>query len=247
MKTLIISDLHSNEPALRAVLKHSARKSLGRTFCLGDFVGYGAQPNQVVERIRTLKGRKVYIRGNHDRVAIGADNGEGFNEAAKAAALWTRSRLSRTNLSFLSQLPLGPLQVDHEVLMCHGSPFDEDEYLFSEYDAFNVFTAHPQRLVFFGHTHLPSFFVMNSDGGVSGWLIREPMSFKLVKGARYLVNPGSVGQPRDRNPAAAYAIYDDVRQTIQFHRVEYELWKAQQPILEQGLPRILADRLSIGA
>jgi diadenosine tetraphosphatase ApaH/serine/threonine PP2A family protein phosphatase len=88
---------------------------------------------------------------------------------------------------------------------------------------------------------------MRDDGAVSGWLIREPMSFKLEAGGRYLINPGSVGQPRDRNPLAAYAIYDDVRQTVQFHRVGYEIWMAQQSILEAGLPRILADRLSVGA
>jgi predicted phosphodiesterase len=247
MKTLIISDLHSNEPALRAVLRHSARKGTSRILCMGDFVGYGAQPNQVLDEVRALRGRKVYIRGNHDRVAIGADEGLGFNDAAKAAALWTRERLSRANLAFLSKLPLGPVVVDEQILMCHGSPFDEDEYLFSEYDAFNVFNAHPQRLIFFGHTHLPSFFIMRDDGAVSGWLIREPMSFKLEAGGRYLINPGSVGQPRDRNPLAAYAIYDDVRQTVQFHRVGYEIWMAQQSILEAGLPRILADRLSVGA
>lgn len=247
MKTIVISDLHSNEPALRAVLRHSARKRISRVLCMGDFVGYGAQPNQVVDEVRNLRGRKIYIRGNHDRVAIGADDGQGFNDVAKAAALWTRTRLSRANLSFLSKLPLGPFTVDGEILLCHGSPFDEDEYLFSEYDAFNVFNAYPQRLIFFGHTHLPSFFVMRSDGAIAGWLIREPMSFRLEPGERYLINPGSVGQPRDRNPRAAYAIFDDVRQTIHFHRVEYELWKAQQPILEAGLPRILADRLLVGA
>ena len=247
MKTLIISDLHSNEPALRAVLRKTARKGISRILCMGDFVGYGGQPNQVVELVRQMKGRKVYIRGNHDRVAIGVDDGEGFNEAAKSAALWTRSRLSRSNLGYLSKLALGPVVVDDEILMCHGSPFDEDEYLFSEYDAFNVFNAHPQRMIFFGHTHLPSFFVIREDGSVSGWLIREPMSFRLEEGARYLINPGSVGQPRDRNPLAAYAIYDEKRQLIRFHRVKYELWRAQHPILEAGLPRILADRLSAGA
>lgn len=247
MKTLIISDLHSNEPALRAVLRKVARKGISRILCMGDFVGYGGQPNQVVEQVMRLRGRKFYIRGNHDRVAIGADDANGFNEAAKAAALWTRSKLSRSNLAYLSNMPIGPVEVDEQILMCHGSPFDEDEYLFSEYDAFNVFNAHPQRLIFFGHTHLPSFFVMRDDGSILGWLIRQSMAFRLEEGGRYLINPGSVGQPRDRNPSAAYAIYDDGRQTIQFHRVEYELWRAQQPILAAGLPRILADRLSVGA
>jgi predicted phosphodiesterase len=247
MKTLVISDLHSNEPALRAVLRHASRKGISRVLCMGDFVGYGGQPNQVVDAVRTLRGAKVYIRGNHDRVAIGVDDGRDFNEVARAAALWTRTRLSRMNLNFLSRLPIGPVAIGDQILLCHGSPFDEDEYLFSEYDAFNVFNAHPQRLIFFGHTHLPSFFVIRPDGAISGWLIREPMSFRLEAGERYLINPGSVGQPRDRNSLAAYAIFDDVRQTIHFHRVEYEIWKAQQPILEAGLPRILADRLFVGA
>lgn len=247
MKTLIISDLHSNEPALRAVLRRTMRKGIARILCMGDFVGYGGQPNQVVDEIRQLRGKKHYIRGNHDRVAIGADSGEGFNDAAKSAALWTRTRLSRANMGFLTKLPLGPVAVDEQILMCHGSPFDEDEYMFSEYDAFNVFNSHVHRLIFFGHTHLPSFFVMRDDGAVSGWLIREPMSFKLEQGGRYLINPGSVGQPRDRNPYAAFAIYDEKRQTVHFHRVKYEIWKAQQPILDAGLPRILSDRLLVGA
>ncbi len=247
MKTLIISDIHSNEPAMSAVAAHARRKGASRILCMGDFVGYGAQPNQVLDTIRAMKGRKFFIRGNHDRVAAGVEDGEGFNQAARHAALWTRGQLSHANLSFLKKLPVGPLPTEDGVLVCHGSPFDEDEYIFSEYDAHNIFNKHSNWMILFGHTHLPSFFVLDEKGNVSGWLVREPTTFRLEKTKRYLINPGSVGQPRDRVTLAAYAIFDQERSTIQYLRVEYDIARAQRAILDAGLPRILADRLTVGA
>ncbi|MGK2859142.1 MAG: metallophosphoesterase family protein [Thermoanaerobaculia bacterium] len=247
MKTLVISDLHANLSALDAVLAHAKRKGATRVICMGDFVGYGAQPNQVLDRVRRLRGRKWFIRGNHDRVASGADDGSGFNQAARHAAIWTREHLSKENAHFLRTLPLGPVTTDDGILLCHGSPFDEDEYVFSEYDAHNILRKFPQKLVLFGHTHLPSFFVQDDKGGLSGWLVRQPSTFKLEKGKRYLVNPGSVGQPRDRNSMAAYAMIDHDRETVHFLRVEYDIRATQQSILAAGLPRVLADRLAAGA
>ncbi len=247
MKTLVISDLHSNQAAVDAVLAHARRKGATRVICMGDFVGYGAQPNQVLDKVRRLRGRKWFIRGNHDRVASGADDGSGFNQAARHAAIWTREHLSKENLHFLRHLPLGPVTTDDGILLCHGSPFDEDEYVFSEYDAHNILRKFPQKLVLFGHTHLPSFFVQDERGGISGWLVRQASTFKLEPGKRYLVNPGSVGQPRDRNSMAAYAMIDHDRSTLHFLRVEYDIAKTQKSILDAGLPRVLADRLLAGA
>jgi diadenosine tetraphosphatase ApaH/serine/threonine PP2A family protein phosphatase len=198
-------------------------------------------------RSENSEGRKLYIRGNHDRVAIGPDNGEGFNNAARQAALWTRDHLSHENMAFLRQLPVGPIATDDGVLVCHGSPFDEDEYVFTEFDAHKIFHAYPHKMILFGHTHLPSFFEISHRGELAGFLVRQPTSFRLDPSSRYLINPGSVGQPRDRNPHAAYAVYDENRTTIHFYRVEYDIAKAQEPILDAGLPRILADRLAVGA
>ncbi|HVT04320.1 MAG TPA: metallophosphoesterase family protein [Thermoanaerobaculia bacterium] len=246
MITLVISDLHSNDAALGAVFAHVRRKSIDRIICLGDFVGYGAQPNQVLDKIRTFKARKLYIRGNHDRVAGGFEDGEGFNFAARSAALWTRDHLSGINRRFLQELPVGPLSAGEGVLICHGSPFDEDEYLFSEYDARRIFDVYSENVILFGHTHLPSFFTLEPDGSVHGLLVREATRFQLASGKRYLINPGSVGQPRDRNPQSAFLLFDDQKKSVQFQRVAYDISATRESILRAGLPRILADRLLVG-
>lgn len=247
MRTLVISDLHSNSDALRAVLNHVKRKGIDRVFCLGDFVGYGAQPNQVLDQMRTLRGQKVYVRGNHDRVVAGFEEGEAFNHAARSAALWTREKLSSPNREFLKRLPVGPLDLGEGVIVCHGSPVDEDQYLFSEADAYTTLQRFPQaRVIFFGHTHLPAVFSVGSNPRLTAKIYRQPSTVKLDESRRYLINPGSVGQPRDRNTLAAALIFDSERQTVQFIRVEYDIPSAQAAILRAGLPRILADRLSYG-
>lgn len=246
MITLIVSDVHSNEPALEAVLASVRRKRIDRIFCMGDFVGYGAQPNQVLDRLRTAKWKKHYIRGNHDRVAAGVEDGVGFNYAARSAALWTRDHLSGLNRHFLQGLKTGPLSVSDDVMLCHGSPFDEDEYVFTEHDALRIFRRYSPPVIFFGHTHLPSVFMLTPTGDLSGTLVQGGAKLKLHPHGRYLINPGSVGQPRDRNTQAAFAVYDDVRRIVQFLRVGYDISRAQEPILKAGLPRILADRLDAG-
>jgi len=246
MRALVVSDLHSNAEALRAVVSKTRRKRLDSVICLGDFVGYGAEPNQVLDVMRTLRGSKYYVRGNHDRVASGIDDGSSFNHAARAAALWTRDHLSAVNRRFLSGLTIGPLQ--HEDLMfCHGSPYDEDEYLFTEHHAGLVFKLFAARVIFFGHTHLPVFFSIDQRGRVEGALIRGDATLDLDPDRRYLINPGSVGQPRDRNPQSSFALYDSMRGRVKFFRVDYDIEATQRSIHAAGLPRILADRLAIGS
>lgn len=245
MRALLVSDLHSNAEALRAVLKRVRRKKFDRVICLGDFVGYGAQPNQVLDAMRTFPVPKFYIRGNHDRVAAGHEDGFGFNLAAKQAALWTRVHLSAPNRRFLRELPHGP-QRDGEVLFCHGSPHDEDEYVFHEAHAAQIFAQHDARVILYGHTHLPVVFSADGEGMVRGTPIRGDVSIRLQPAMRYLINPGSVGQPRDHNPAASFVIFDSERMTVQFFRVAYDLEKTQAAILKAGLPRVLADRLTHG-
>lgn len=245
MKTLIISDLHSNDAALKAVLKEVRRKGIRRVICLGDFVGYGAEPNPMLERIRTFKGRKVFIRGNHDRVAAGFDEGADFNQTARAAALWTRDQLSPANRQFLETLPVGPI-VEDQMLLCHGSPDDEDEYLFSELDVARILFETEAPIVLFGHTHLPVFFSIGPEGELDGGLVRGSRTFELDPRCRYLINPGSVGQPRDRNPLASFAVYEPEQRRLHFVRIPYDIAATQLAILKAGLPPILADRLSLG-
>jgi predicted phosphodiesterase len=247
VRSLVISDLHSNEEALTAVLKKVRRKRIDRIICLGDFVGYGAQPNQVLDVMRNFKARKLYIRGNHDRAAAGIDDAEGFNHAAKAAVFWTRDRLSRPNQRFLETLPTGPRAVDQgALLVCHGSPFDEDEYLFSDILAAEIFSQVKSSVILYGHTHLPAIFTLTPEGEVVTRYVRSGGTFLLQEGMRYLINPGSVGQPRDRNPRASFLLLDDQARTVQFIRVDYQIEVAQMAILRAGLPRILADRLAVG-
>jgi predicted phosphodiesterase len=245
MKALIVSDLHANAEALRSVMARVRRKKFDQVICLGDFVGYGAQPNQVLDVMRTMHASKLYIRGNHDRVASGLDDGSGFNNAAKHAALWTRDHLSAPNRHFLQELPHGPVRKDG-VMICHGSPHDEDEYVFNEHHAAQVFATFDAPMILYGHTHLPVVFSIDGEGRVRGVSIRSEAVIRLDPGLRYLINPGSVGQPRDRNPQASFAMYDARRHTVQFFRVEYDVEKTQASILKAGLPRILADRLTYG-
>jgi predicted phosphodiesterase len=245
VRALVVSDLHSNAEALRAVVHHVRRKKFDHIVCLGDFVGYGAQPNQVLDVMRTYRATKLYIRGNHDRVAAGIEDGEGFNHAAKYAALWTRDHLSAPNRRFLSGLAHGPVANDG-VMLCHGSPHDEDEYVFNEHHARTVFELHSAPLILYGHTHLPVIFSCDVDGRVRGFSVRGEAIVKLDPNLRYLINPGSVGQPRDRNPQSSFAIIDSTKRTVQFFRVGYDVEKTRASIIAAGLPRVLADRLRHG-
>lgn len=245
MRALVVSDLHSNAEALRAVLSHVRRKKFDCIICLGDFVGYGAEPNQVLDAMRTVKGKKVYIRGNHDRFVAGQGDENGFNQPAKVAALWTRQHLSAPNRRFLESLPLGPIERDG-LLLCHGTPEDEDDYAFNEVHASRIFDRTEAPIVLYGHTHLPVIFSVDEKGRVRGSAVRGEAIFRLDRARRYLINPGSVGQPRDRNPRASFAIIDSRRMTAQFFRVSYDLAKAQSAILKAGLPPMLAHRLKWG-
>jgi len=245
VRSLVISDLHSNAEALRAVINRMRRKKFHRVICLGDFVGYGAQPNQVLDTMRTWKARKLYIRGNHDRVVAGHEDGEQFNNAAKIAALWTREHLSAPNRRFLEKLPLGPIE-DQDVLVCHGAPHNEDEYVFHDGHAREIFEGTNAPVILFGHTHLPVIFAMDRRHRVFGGVVTGETIFRLDPQYRYLINPGSVGQPRDRNPAASFALFDSDRMSVQFFRVVYDVAKTQAAIIKAGLPPILAQRLEYG-
>ncbi len=246
MRYLILSDIHSNEEALNAVLARVRRKPFDRILLLGDFVGYGASPNNVIERIRRIRKEKVMIRGNHDKVVAGLDSGELFNAVALYAARWTASKLTIPHRRFLEGLPVGPRVVDGDFAICHGSPRDEDAYIFSDFDAFVNFSEGDWPVCFFGHSHIPSVFTLEEDAIRVEVVRGEHNRLKLDRKRRYLINPGSIGQPRDRNPAAAYAVFDSRERTVLFDRVPYDVDRAREKILKAGLPPMLADRLPLG-
>lgn len=247
MRYLIISDIHSNLEALEAVLRASAARKCDGVIVLGDLVGYGADPNGVVDRIRGLKPIAT-VRGNHDKVAAGLENAEDFNPMAKAAAAWTQTALSDQTLEFLKAMPAGPLLVNDLVEICHGSPLDEDLYVVADLDAIRSIAASRRQLCLFGHTHVA---LRASLDGRKILEIETPQGnpefeIALLPGAKYMINPGSVGQPRDGDSRAAYAIADLDEQVVTLYRVAYPIEIAQNKILNAGLPPMLAYRLGMG-
>jgi len=245
VRYLILSDMHGNWEAFEAVLRRARRKRADVILVLGDLVGYGAAPNQVVEAVRDL-GKIRIVRGNHDKVVAGIDSGGQFNANALQAAMWTNRRLTPANLRYIRELPQGPIEVAEGVSICHGSPLDEDTYVFSDLDAWEIFTSFPSPITFFGHTHIPSIFTYDRSGiGVRA--LKGTGRLELDPKTRYLINPGSIGQPRDRDPRAAFMTYDSERRVLRWHRVTYPIARAQERIREAGLPNSLADRLAYGA
>lgn len=243
---LILSDIHSNLQALNVVLRYARRRAIQRFVFLGDLVGYGAQPNQVLEKVMSLKPRFI-VRGNHDQACSirGADHY--FSLPAKGAALWTRERLSREHIRTLRELPQGPLAIGEDYVIAHGSPMDEDAYLLHPQDALEAFDGFEGPLCFFGHTHLPCCFELDEVARVlTPYLLEPGVWFQLRKGCRYLVNPGSVGQPRDRDPRLSFMTYDTRRKRLKLHRMEYDHPRAAREILEARLHPNLAERLFYG-
>jgi predicted phosphodiesterase len=245
MRYLILSDIHSNKQALGAVLAAVRRKRWDKAVVLGDLVGYGANPNQVVDATRRLK-PLVAIRGNHDKVCTGIENGELFNRVALEAAMWTRRKLTPSNLRWLRDLPQGPVVVDGAFAIAHGTPIDEDAYIFGEIEALNIFRQTDFPLCFFGHSHFPVIFGLSPEAITTALALESTLRFRLEEGCRYLVNPGSIGQPRDGNPRASFALYDSRTRVVTIQRVVYPIKAAQSRIIRAGLPRLLADRLAIG-
>jgi predicted phosphodiesterase len=245
VRYLVFTDTHGNLEALTALLKFIAKKKIDHYLFLGDLVGYGASPNEVIQRIHALKPITL-IRGNHDKAVCNLDSIQTFNPIAASAILWTKRHLSKRSQAILAHLKKGPLVVHESITICHGAPFDEDYYVFGEFDAAEAFDHIKTPLCFFGHTHFP-FVYTERDHQVEGTFLEgDHNELKLEKDVRYLINPGSVGQPRDRDPRAACAIYDSEARTIKFYRLDYDIAEAQKKILDNNLPPALAERLSQG-
>jgi len=251
VRLLLVSDIHGNLEALEACLEAAPEHDAVAN--LGDVVGYGASPNQVIELVRAMQ--PINVRGNHDRCCCGLEDTTNFNPVAADAVAWTRGELSEQNLDWLRDLPSGPLRdaAWDGVQFVHGSPLEEDGYITSEFTASTALEVSPFHLTFFGHTHIQCAFAQRRM--VTEMLIPERLPsvgsaqisrLKLDPLMKYLVNPGSVGQPRDHDRRAAFAIYDEVQQEVLFFRVPYDIAGAQERILQAGLPRGLALRLEDG-
>ena len=246
MRYLVLTDIHANLEALEACLADAAARGCDRALVLGDIVGYGPDPNDVVQRVQALAPAAI-IRGNHDKVACGLEQPDGFNIVARRAALWTYDVLTPANRDWLAALPRGPILVDDLIEVCHGSPFDEDAYVFDELDAVRALKMSRRPLCLFGHTHYPVTFVLTNDrvttiggpGSIDGQLV-------LQEGSKYLMNPGAVGQPRDGDPRAAYAIVDTGTRRVDSFRLVYDIATTQGKIVAAGLPDVLAQRLAVG-
>ena len=243
LRYLVISDVHANLEALDAVL--AAADPYDHALVLGDLVGYGADPNAVIDRVRALPAA-TFIRGNHDKVGAGLETTDGFNYLARHAITWTTNALTPERRQWLAALPQGPTIIDDLVEICHGAPFDEDVYIFDDLDAMRALRVARRPLCLFGHTHVVAGYHVTKEMHTVGGIHDTPVHIPRDGGSRFLVNCGAVGQPRDGDPRAAYGILDSSARTLSLARVEYDVAAAQAKIVAAGLPDVLAQRLALG-
>ena len=243
MRYLVLSDIHANLQALDAVLEDAGPLGYEAVLCLGDLVGYGANPGDVLARVLALEPAAI-VRGNHDKVCAGLEPPAFFNEVAKTSVEWTRSVLTREETRLLAELPRGPISLE-TVEVCHGSPADEDGYVFDAEDALRAISVMSRPVCLFGHTQVPTI-LSDASAKLSARGQPHDRTVVLPKDARTLVNIGAVGQPRDGDSRAAYGIWDSEEHAIRMRRVRYDIRGAQQAILSAGLPAFLALRLERG-
>lgn len=243
MQVLVISDIHANLTALEAVLDAAGATGYEAVWCLGDLIGYGPDPNQCVERVRELP-HLVCLIGNHDQAALGKIPLERFNEDAKAAAAWTQAELADSNEAYLLSLP-SRVSFDGFTL-AHGSPRQPVwEYILDPQTAQMNFLAFDTEYCLVGHSHLPlAFYLPNEDARAE--IVSIPWDRSLELKPRMILNPGSVGQPRDMDPRAAYALLDTEKNEWKAVRIEYDVEQVQRRMMEAGLPERQALRLMSG-
>jgi predicted phosphodiesterase len=243
VKTAIISDIHSNLAALSSVLAMIDTLACDRIICLGDIVGYAAEPNEVSARVQSVV--TISIRGNHDIAVLDPAQGETFNPHAREAIFWTRNELTSQNTDYLRTLR-DQEQID-DIIMAHGSLLDPDEYVFSPFQAARSLEIAPCRITALGHTHYPEVYRYDSKSGLCRDIMATEGRVDLDESFKYLVNAGSVGQPRDGDSRASFAVYDnDGGGSITIYRVDYDVHSTVAKIEKVGLPKILADRLFEG-
>lgn len=240
MKYGIVSDIHGNIESLDRALKQVADEDT--VLCLGDIVGYGPNPNECVARIRERA--KNAVLGNHDLAALENYGVEYFNEAAREAIHWTQNVLNDENRAWLNGLSYELRFPDF--LLVHGAPVDYFEYILDKRSATKAFSLTDAPLVFIGHTHIAEFWVQDPDGTIGHKHMQDGGTLQLQEGKRYIIDVGSVGQPRDLNPHASFVKYDDATRTVEWVRYEYPIYAVQQKIHDAHLPEYLAARLEAG-
>ena len=240
MKVLILSDIHANLEALECALQQA---DYDQVWVLGDLVGYGACPNEVVEAVRQLEPAWI-VRGNHDKVCCGLEDPDNFTDLARESALWTREQLTPESLEYLRSLPRGPLADDPWVIS-HGSPLDEDEYLVSEDQVWMQMAFTSERVCFFGHTHVPILYRRSGQMRQASY-VDDSADVQLEADSQYFINPGSIGQPRDGDPRSCLAVLETESASLRLIKFRYPLEKAARRIRQAGLPELLAQRLYIG-
>lgn len=241
MKAAIISDIHSNLEALQAVIKDIKKRRIKNIFCLGDLVGYGANPNECIELC--FKEADAIIAGNHDWATIDKTDVSNFNKIAAAAVKWTKEHITSENIERLQELPLS--QKIGELLLVHATPEHPEEwqYLFNLEEFQNAFNHFDTQICCIGHSHIPGAAFQDTNG-YTDFVCENP--FPIIKKRKFIINAGSVGQPRDLDPRASYVIYDGNKNSIDFIRIEYNIPLASQKIIDAGLPEPLAERLLVG-
>ena len=240
MRYAVLSDVHSNLDALEAAFAHI--RDDDAVLCLGDIVGYGPEPNECVERIRARA--TATVLGNHDVAAIDDFGLAYFNPAAREAMKWTQSVLTAENRAWLDTL--GYEFRMPEFLLVHGAPLNYFEYILDKKAAARAFAATDAPLIFVGHTHIAEVYGLQPDGTIEHQHLQQGGEVQLREGVRYLVNVGSVGQPRDLNPRSSFALYDAHARTVQIVRGEYPITRVQEKIVSAHLPEARARRLGVG-
>ena len=240
MRYGIFSDIHGNLQAAEAVISAFKQEHISGYFCVGDIIGYGANPRECIRAVKDLK--VVCIAGNHDWAVLGKTDITYFNSAAAEAVVWTQNQLSEEDFTFLKGLEL-TFKNEYFILV-HGTLRDPEHfnYLFEQKQALEIFRLMDRPVCFVAHTHVPGVFLQTSTNIVYS----SAVDIQIQKEYRYIVNVGSVGQPRDGNPMASYCIYDTQAKTICVKRIPYDVKEAQKRILDAGLPPFLASRLASG-
>ena len=243
VRTAIISDIHSNLPALESVLAKIDTLDIAKIVCCGDIIGYCAHPNEVIGKLRNIL--TVSIRGNHDVALMDPREAEAFNNYAREAIFWTRATLTLEHLDWLKGLK--DQEQSGDIILAHGSLFDPDEYVYSPFQAAKSLEIAPCRMVAVGHTHYPEVYRFEPSTGLCRDILASEGELELEEGYRYMINAGSVGQPRDGDWRTAFAVYDDAGSgKIEIHRVDYDVHSAVDRIKDVGLPVMLGDRLFEG-
>lgn len=241
MRYGIFSDIHSNLEALDSVIEAYKKEAINKYLCVGDVIGYAANPRECIEKVRAMA--TVTVAGNHDLAAMGLFSLDYFNPMAKESILWTKNNLNEDSEYFLQSLQL--IYKNEDLTLVHGTLDNPQEfkYLLDTYAARETFRLLENNICFVGHTHVAGIFVMDQSNNIH---YREDSVLNIEPENKYIINVGSVGQPRDEDPRAAYCIYDTQDKVVQIKRVRYEVEMTRKKIFENNLPRFLGDRLLVG-